>query len=53
MSEPITALNLTAKYPELNHKPVDTDIYWKEELFAARPLPASFMLGPIILTANS
>ena len=33
MSEPITALNLTAKYPELNHDPVDTDMYWKEELF--------------------
>jgi phenylpropionate dioxygenase-like ring-hydroxylating dioxygenase large terminal subunit len=33
MSEPITALNLTAKYPELSHDPVDTDMYWKEELF--------------------
>ena len=33
MSEPITALNLAAKYPEFSHDPVDTDMYWKEELF--------------------
>jgi len=31
MSESVTAANLTAKYPDVNYEPLDTDMYWRED----------------------